>query len=68
MEYQLSIPGMKCSGCVSTVEAALNTVSDVTGVDVNLDDKSAQVEFNGDVAILINAVKARGFECVDTNS
>lgn len=42
-ELRLSILGMRCAGCVSAVEGALNAVEGVTSVDVNFADHSAMV-------------------------
>ena len=43
---RLSISGMSCAGCVSSVEKALNGVSDVKEATVNFADHTASVSFN----------------------
>ena len=41
---QLSITGMKCGGCVSTVEKILNNSDGIENVSVNLLTESAYFE------------------------
>ena len=41
---QLSIKGMKCGGCVSTVEKLLNNSDGIANVSVNLLTESAYFE------------------------
>jgi len=41
---QLSITGMKCGGCVSTVEKILNNSEGIKNVSVNLLTESAYFE------------------------
>ena len=43
---QLNITGMKCGGCVSTVENILNSSDGVENVSVNLLTESAYFEIN----------------------
>ena len=43
-ETRLSIMGMTCAGCVSTVEGALSAVPGVVSVSVNFADHSAMVK------------------------
>jgi P-type Cu+ transporter len=44
-ETRLSIMGMSCAGCVSTVEGALAAVPGVVSVSVNFADHSAMVRY-----------------------
>ncbi|MDD5412069.1 MAG: heavy metal translocating P-type ATPase, partial [Methylobacter sp.] len=59
---RLSILGMRCAGCVSAVEGALETVDGVTSVSVNFADHSAIVIGNADPEALKQAVKAAGYD------
>ena len=43
---QLSVTGMKCGGCVSTVEKILNNSDGIENVSVNLLTESAYFEIN----------------------
>ena len=43
---QLSITGMKCGGCVSTVEKILNNSHGIKNVSVNLLTESAYFEIS----------------------
>ncbi|MFZ2727344.1 MAG: heavy metal translocating P-type ATPase [Methylococcaceae bacterium] len=62
-EIRLSILGMRCAGCISAVEGALNSVSGVTAVNVNFADHSAVVTGSPDPEQLTKAIKAAGFDC-----
>lgn len=59
---RLSIAGMMCAGCVSSVEAALREVPGVRKVNVNLVERSALVETDVDPALLIEAVRKAGYD------
>ncbi len=58
----LSIPGMKCGGCVANVEKALNAESGVSGVNVDLDSKTARLQSELPVARLVEVIKAAGYD------
>ncbi|MDQ5770850.1 heavy metal translocating P-type ATPase [Thiothrix subterranea] len=57
----MSITGMMCAGCVSSVETALQSVAGVTQANVNLAERTAQVLGKVDPAALVQAVKAAGY-------
>lgn len=61
METTLSISGMKCMGCVSSVKEALEAVPGVESVEVSLDQADAAVTGNADVAALVAAVEEAGY-------
>jgi len=65
MAIRLSIVGMMCAGCVSSVEQALAAVPGVTSASVNLVDRTALVD--GDVTgdALVQAVKAAGYDAAE---
>ena len=58
---KLRIEGMHCVSCVSSVESALQKVSGVTNVAVNLDFKKAVVEGRVNSEALVSAVQKAGF-------
>ncbi|MCH7881534.1 MAG: heavy-metal-associated domain-containing protein [Proteobacteria bacterium] len=62
---QLSIPGMQCSGCVTAIEKALNSEAGVTRSEVNLETRSASVETDASLSVLIDAIKAAGFDATE---
>ena len=64
----LSILGMKCNGCVSAVEKALNNEAGVKQVSVDLESKQAEVEADAPVAVLIAAIKTAGFDAEEINA
>ena len=66
MEKKMQIEGMKCNHCRMNVEKALCAVPGVTGAEVNLEEKTAVIRMDADVAdqILMDAVSAKGFQPV----
>ena len=59
-ETRLSISGMMCAGCLSSVEQALQGVEGVESAAVNLGERSAIVEGEASVEAQIAAVKEAG--------
>ncbi len=59
---RLSIDGMRCAGCVSSVEKLISSVEGVVGVAVHLIDHSAAVTGNPDMDQLLETLKAGGHE------
>lgn len=70
VEVELSVTGMKCDGCKSSVENALAAVDGVTWVEVDLDNATARVGVRAPTAMdalqqsakLCDAVASAGFE------
>jgi uncharacterized membrane protein YraQ (UPF0718 family)/copper chaperone CopZ len=60
---ELSIEGMRCNGCVQSVQRALAEISGVREADVRLEDGLARVR-GEDVSVsdLLDAVRSLGFE------
>ena len=61
-EVRLSIAGMMCAGCVSSVDQALNGVEGVTSAQVNLGERTATVSGDFSVEALLASVKKVGFK------
>jgi len=59
---RLSIAGMRCAGCVASVEHSIQSVLGVKSASVNFADHSATVEGNFDLVILKKAVSDAGYE------
>lgn len=59
---RLSIIGMRCAGCVKTVENALKSVVGVKAVNVNFADHSAVVEGKVDPDLLRSALQEVGYD------
>jgi Cu+-exporting ATPase len=59
---RLSISGMSCAGCVSTVENALKAVPGASTVAVNLVERTATVTGSADPQALIAAVRAAAYD------
>lgn len=58
---RLSIAGMMCAGCVSSVEKALSSVAGVENAQVNLAERTALVQGQMQAEALITAVKQSGY-------
>lgn len=59
----LKVDGMRCNGCVTSVQRALSEISGVTEAEVRLDEGRALIRGNGvEVQELIEAVASLGFE------
>ena len=62
---RLSISGMRCAGCVASVERALKQVPGVSEANVNLGERTATVIGGGDRQALIAAVKQAGYRAAE---
>jgi P-type Cu+ transporter len=64
-QYLLSISGMSCAGCVSSVEAVLNKAPGVIKAEVSFAEQTATV--SGDVLIdeVIQSVKDAGYDAAE---
>ena len=60
-EIKLNISGMKCGGCVASVEKALQAEAGIESVAVSLDDACAVITGTADAANLAKAVTDAGF-------
>ncbi len=61
-EVRLSILGMRCAGCISAVETALQAVDGVQSVTVNFADHSASVTGSADPDAMKIALKEAGYD------
>ena len=70
MKKTLSVFGMTCHKCVAHVKMALEELNEVKSAEVSLQEQSAVVELNEDVAdeVLKNAVEEFGYEVREVNS
>ena len=68
-EILLSIPTMKCNGCVAAIEKAIQAaVSDEIGIDrvkVDLETKTASVEAEVLASVLIDVLESAGFDATE---
>lgn len=65
---ELKIDGMTCSHCTAAVKKALERVSGVAGVEVDLAAGRARVDGHADVATLVNAVRDEGYQAAPLGS
>lgn len=62
MATTITVTGMSCGGCESTVEEALEGVSGVESATADRESDSATVEGDADVDTLVSAVSDAGYE------
>ena len=60
--YRYSIVGMKCAGCVQTVEKAVSALNGVQQVSVNFGDHTAAVEATIPSDDVVKAIRAAGYD------
>lgn len=60
--FVLSVPGMKCGGCVATIENALKEQASVERVECDLELKTVQVDANAAISEVISAIKTAGYD------
>src|SRR5216684_4189945 len=65
---RLSLSGLHCAGCVTTVETALKAVPGVTQAAVNLTERTATVKGDVSVPALIQAVAQSGYSAAEPKS
>ena len=57
---KLSIPNMKCMGCVTTIEHHLDKVGGVKKVKTNLPNRTVELDYPGDLStktLILNTLK-----------
>ena len=59
---RLSVLGMRCAGCVATIESAIASVEGVTSSAVNFADHSAFVSGDVDPDALLKVIKEAGYD------
>ncbi|HPQ97427.1 MAG TPA: cation transporter, partial [Thiolinea sp.] len=59
---RLSVAGMMCASCVSSVEGALQAVPGVQEALVNLAERTALVKGESEPAALVQAVREAGYD------
>ena len=64
-QTRLSISGMSCAGCVSSVEGALQSVTGVSAASVNFAEHTAVVEGDASAQSLIDAVQSAGYDAAE---
>jgi len=60
-QIKLTIPTMKCKGCVAAVEKALKQETAVLGVMIDLASKQADINTELSAASLISSLQLAGF-------
>ncbi|MCP5159370.1 MAG: copper-translocating P-type ATPase [Gammaproteobacteria bacterium] len=63
--HRLAVTGMSCAGCVAAVEKALRSTPGVATANVNFAERTAQVSGDASPSILIQAVRAAGYDAAE---
>jgi len=66
-EIKLSVPGMMCGGCVSSINKALDAEARVVSANVDLPTKTVLVETDASAAFLIDTLKTAGYEATEVS-
>ncbi len=66
MIKEIKIEGMKCMHCASAVKSAIEKISGVNSADINLENKSATVDFQENVSLeeIVSAIENQGFDVI----
>ena len=67
MIYHLSLQGIKCAGCVRSLEKQLNSSDVIDDFSINFADRSCAVSSMGSVAQVISVVEETGYGAVLTD-
>lgn len=64
MEKRILIEGMKCSGCANRVNNALKGIKGIKKVNVNLEEKYADIVYKKDIdnEIITSTITELGFK------
>jgi len=62
MKKKINIEGMSCGHCVAHVKEALEELSNIKVLEVNLNEKAALVDTDIDDTILISAIDEAGYD------
>jgi len=66
-KIKLSVPGMMCGGCVSSINKALDAEAQVVSSNVDLPTKTVLIETDASAAFLINTLKTAGYEASEVS-
>ena len=65
---RLSVSGMSCAGCVTSVENAIKAVDGVSLANVNFGEHTAMVEGDVNIGSLVEAIRAAGYDAAELGS
>ena len=64
IEQTFNVSNMKCGGCVSAVESALNELEDTEVINVSLDEHQAIVKSSKSSKEIADVISSAGFPAV----
>jgi Cu+-exporting ATPase len=62
---RLSVAGMRCAGCVASVENALNSIVGVESATVNFADHTATIDGDVSASVVVAALATTGYEAAE---
>ncbi|HEX2370865.1 MAG TPA: copper ion binding protein [Acidimicrobiia bacterium] len=65
IETTLTVPGIHCDHCKSSIEAAVGELDGVAAVNVDIDPKTVEVSFDDDLVSLdriVGAIEEQGYD------
>jgi len=63
-QYFFKVNGMKCGGCVASVEKAVQALAGVESVEVDLESAMASVKGSASSEEVISAIDSAGFNAI----
>ena len=69
METRFTVPEISCGHCKETIESTINSLENVEAVNVNIDQKSVEVNSSSDLdlSLVSNMLDEQGYTVVESN-
>lgn len=67
-KFRVTVEGMTCGGCVRSIENALKRLDGQAQVEVDLADKTVEVDTGIDLSAVVNCIEDAGFDVVNTTA
>ncbi len=61
MKTIFNVENMKCSGCSTNIEKILEEITNIESVDINLDEKTVEIEGKIDVQAIAKVISDAGY-------
>ena len=69
METKFTVPEISCGHCKETIESAINSLENVEAVNVDIDQKSVEVNSSSDLdlSLVSNMLDEQGYTVVESS-
>ena len=66
METKFTVPEISCGHCKETIESTINSLENVEAVNVDIDQKSVEVNSSSDLdlSLVSNMLDEQGYTCL----